>query len=86
MSSRVSRAAHTFSFLCSLFLLLSATLAGAEVGLDVELGFRGVFELGRPFPLDIPTLLSGGDAKRSEKMRESPSQRDRGGRPTSRER
>ena len=59
MSSRVSRAAHTFSFLCSLFLLLSATLAGAEVGLDVELGFHGVFELGQPFPLSVNLSNSG---------------------------
>jgi len=59
MSSRVSRAAHTFSFLCSLFLLLSATLAGAEVGLDVELGFHGVFKLGQPFPLSVNIINSG---------------------------
>ncbi len=53
MSSRASRAARTFSILFSLPLLLFPALVLAQVSLEVEVGFHGVFELGQPFPLTV---------------------------------
>ncbi len=53
MSSRASRAARTFSILFSLPLFLFPALVVAQVSLEVEVGFHGVFELGQPFPLTV---------------------------------
>jgi hypothetical protein len=49
----VSRAARTFFILCSLPLFLFPALVVAQVSLEVEVGFHGVFELGQPFPLTV---------------------------------
>ena len=40
-------------------LILSATPAAAEVSLDAEIGFHGLFRLGKPFPLSVVLTNTG---------------------------
>lgn len=66
--ARCSTAFHHFTFLQRLFLaLLSAALtaapAAAQIAIDARIGFHGVFQLGRPFPLEVELTNSGRPAE-----------------------
>src|SRR5258706_473521 len=63
MSFTVITAARIF---CSLLFLSSVPIvsivtcaSAAEIALDVEVGFRGVFQLGRPFPIKVEVNNQG---------------------------
>ena len=59
MSFSVSRVARVF-FLCLLLCLFSAPiLADAQILIEPTVGFHGVFQLGRAFPLDIELSNTG---------------------------
>ena len=58
MSLKIRRAAHSVFF--SLPLFLTTVLAIAEVRLEVEPGFHGVFKLGQPFPVSVTLTNLGG--------------------------
>ena len=49
-----------FVLLC---LALMAVPAGAEIAIDARVGFHGVFQLGRPFPLEVEISNSGRSAE-----------------------
>jgi hypothetical protein len=46
-----------------LFLALLVVPAGAEIAIDARVGFHGVFQLGRPFPLEVELSNSGRPAE-----------------------
>jgi hypothetical protein len=46
-----------------LFSALMAVSAGAEIAIDARVGFHGVFQLGRPFPLAVELTNSGRPAE-----------------------
>ncbi|HSQ14382.1 MAG TPA: hypothetical protein VLM90_15230, partial [Candidatus Deferrimicrobium sp.] len=52
---------------CSILIFLLAALpvlpAGAEITIDARVGFHGVFQLGRPFPLEVEIANSGRPAE-----------------------
>ena len=45
--------------LAKLLLILSAAPAGAEILIESRVGFHGVFQLGRPFPLEVELNNTG---------------------------
>jgi len=49
--------------LACLVTALSAVTAGAEIAIEARVGFHGVFQLGRPFPLEIELVNSGRPAE-----------------------
>jgi hypothetical protein len=49
--------------LACLITALSAVPAGAEISIEVRVGFHGVFQLGRPFPLEVELVNSGRPAE-----------------------
>ena len=51
------------SCLVFLFILLSAGRSGAEILIEPRIGFHGVFQLGRPFPLEVELNNSGRPAE-----------------------
>ena len=55
-----SAAPAIFVLLC---LALMAVPAGAEIAIDARVGFHGVFQLGRPFPLEVELSNSGRPAE-----------------------
>jgi hypothetical protein len=59
--SRGSRAALRYALfpLLPVFLLLGFSPAPAQITVEAKVGFHGVFQLGRPFPLEI-TVTNGG--------------------------
>src|SRR5262249_51068098 len=48
-----------WSFLLLLSFFLFPSLCGAEIFIEPRIGFHGVFQLGRPFPLEIELSTSG---------------------------
>ena len=46
-------------WLLALFLFLFPSLCGAEILIEPRIGFHGLFQLGRPFPLEIELSNSG---------------------------
>ena len=66
--SRCSTACFDFTFhhrwlLAWLLAVLSATPAAAQIAIDARVGFHGVFQLGRPFPLEVELSNSGRPAE-----------------------
>src|SRR3972149_2985541 len=59
MSLAIGKAALFFSFGFCLPLLLSLPLHAAELTLEPQVGFHGLFQLGRPFPLRVDLTNSG---------------------------
>lgn len=56
--------------LCSLsFLLLSPSLSAAQVRIDPQVGFRGLFQLGHPFPLKVELANAGGPVEGTLEVR-----------------
>ena len=51
------------SCLVLLVLLLSSGQGGAEILIEPRIGFHGVFQLGRPFPLEVELNNSGRPAE-----------------------
>jgi hypothetical protein len=52
------------AFLCRLFIFfLFPSLCSAEIFIEPRIGFHGVFQLGRPFPLEIELSNSGRPAE-----------------------
>jgi hypothetical protein len=49
--------------LACLITALSAVPAGADISIEVRVGFHGVFQLGRPFPLEVELVNSGRPAE-----------------------
>ncbi|MBF8253701.1 MAG: hypothetical protein HW373_396, partial [Deltaproteobacteria bacterium] len=47
----------------SLFILLFPSLGSAEILIEPRIGFHGVFQLGRPFPLEVELNNSGRPAE-----------------------
>lgn len=58
MSFSIGKAALIFFQLC-LLLLLSLSLHAAELTLEPQVGFHGLFQLGHPFPLRVDLTNSG---------------------------
>jgi hypothetical protein len=57
---RSGRSARTFPlWLIALFLFFFPSICGAEILIEPRIGFHGVFQLGRPFPLEIVLSNSG---------------------------
>ena len=54
---------HHRWFLTLLFAALTAAPAAAEITIDARVGFHGVFQLGRPFPLEVELSNSGRPAE-----------------------
>src|SRR5262245_23542637 len=52
-----------WSFLLLLSFFLFPSLCGAEIFIEPRIGFHGVFQLGRPFPLEIELSNSGRPAE-----------------------
>ena len=59
MSLATGKAALFFSFRFCLPLLLSLPLHAAELTLEPQVGFHGLFQLGHPFPLRVDLTNSG---------------------------
>ena len=59
MSFSATKAALNFCLHSSLILLLFSPLHAAEIALDVEVGFHGLFQLGRPFPIRVEVVNQG---------------------------
>src|SRR3989338_5466206 len=59
MSLAIGKAALFFSFSFCLPLLLSLPLHAAELTLEPQVGFHGLFQLGHPFPLRVDLTNSG---------------------------
>ncbi|HEY1269003.1 MAG TPA: hypothetical protein VGH16_17225 [Candidatus Binatia bacterium] len=55
MSARIIKAA----LIAQLLLLLPSPAPAAEITLDVTVGYHGVFQLGRPFPIKIEVTNTG---------------------------
>ncbi len=53
MSFSIRKAALNFYFYLSLLPLISAPLNAAELTLEPQVGFHGLFQLGHPFPLRV---------------------------------
>ena len=51
--NRRSRGAAIIGLLAALFFHSAAALADAEILIEPRVGFHGVFQLGRPFPLEV---------------------------------
>jgi hypothetical protein len=58
MSPSIAKAALVFRLL-PVFLLPSSALLAAEITLDVQVGFHGLFQLGRPFPIRVEITNQG---------------------------
>lgn len=64
MSLSARAAARSFCFYCVFFsLLLSPCLSAAEILIEPRVGFHGVFQLGRPFPLEVELSNTGRPAE-----------------------
>jgi hypothetical protein len=57
--SAPGRAAAALVILVFLLVALPAVPAGAQITIDARVGFHGVFQLGRPFPLEVELANSG---------------------------
>lgn len=55
----ITKAALAFCLRPTLILLLFSPLYAAEVTLEVQIGFHGLFQLGRPFPIKIEVVNQG---------------------------
>jgi len=53
----------TASGFFSLFIFLFPALGGAEILIEPQVGFHGVFQLGQPFPLEVELYNSGRPAE-----------------------
>ena len=63
MSSSAGKAARNLCFYLFLYLLLYPTLSTAEILIEPRVGFHGVFQLGRPFPLEVELVNTGRPAE-----------------------
>ena len=54
---------HRWSFLLLFSFFLFPSLCGAEIFIEPRIGFHGVFQLGRPFPLEVELSNSGRPAE-----------------------
>ncbi len=59
MSSSVAKAALVCAFFSLPLFLILSPLHAAEISVDVEVGFHGVFQLGRPFPIRVEITNQG---------------------------
>jgi len=55
--------AHSAKVFLICLLVLAPALAGAEILIEPRIGFRGVFQLGRPFPLEVKLANTGRPAE-----------------------
>ena len=60
---RGARASAVTAIFVLLFLTFMAVPAGAEIAIEARVGFHGVFQLGRPFPLEVEVTNSGRPAE-----------------------
>lgn len=63
MFSSAGKAARNLWFCLFLYLLLYPIPSTAEVLLEPRVGFHGVFQLGRPFPLEVELVNTGRPAE-----------------------
>jgi hypothetical protein len=61
---RAAAALSCLGSLCRLFIFfIFPSLCSAEIFIEPRIGFHGVFQLGRPFPLEIELSNSGRPAE-----------------------
>jgi len=63
MSFSARKAARELCFYLFLCLLLYPSLSAAEILIEPHVGFHGVFQLGRPFPLEVELANTGRPAE-----------------------